>query len=751
MAASALERLALNLRPVEKVERVARVIEAKRSSLSMELEDEDDTSWGLDNPDYGESARQAYRYVGAVRRSVDIIKGAVAKLPLRFYVGEGPDKVEVEREPGNIVDLWRTANPRESYYDVTEQLVASLKLVGNAYLFLEGADVNALSGFVTLPGHLVEPVAKKGTRELSHYKFWWAGKEQRLSPEQVVHVREYTEGGSLRGVSPIEAATLAYKSARMSQKWVQEVLGRGGEWTGALRQTGSTMDPGKRRRLELQLAKRHSGAAARRRPLVLPKDVDITKTMLTPKEMMLLELYAASKADIYELFGIPPWRWGSDKGGSALSAGSGSSAQERIFYEDTVQPECLRLQIALTENLLHRIDPALSCEFDLSGVYALQEAFLSKAKAVKEAVGKAVMSPNEGREFLGLERTDNPDDDELQKQQNPFAPPEDGEEPKPGEKPKPGDAKPTSKEVEPEEELTPDEEKKARRSHPKLGTREHLEIEARVMRGQKRLERMAKPYVVRLFDRQEERVLARLKVRAGLASVDAARVIDIADLLVEDGGDSAVTREMLEELVATQGEDALYALVKKMDFKLTTGTAAAYMQRRLLRALTDVTETTRELLTTGLSEGIAAGGGLEELVGIVRGVFADRRDNAVSIARTEAASAFNFATVEAMRQSEVVKGKRWVAVMDEFTRESHAEMDGAVVALDGAFDVGGQSAEFPGDPGLSADESVNCRCGVEWVLSDEKVSEEVLSFLRRALKQGAGPARARVALNGKAR
>jgi len=74
-------------------------------------------------------------------------------------------------------------------------------------------------------------------------------------------------------------------------------------------------------------------------------------------------------------------------------------------------------------------------------------------------------------------------------------------------------------------------------------------------------------------------------------------------------------------------------------------------------------------------------------------------------------------------------------------------MDGAVVGLDGFFDVSGESAEFPGDPALSASESINCRCAVEWVLAEEVGSEAVLSYLRRALKRPVAVG----ATNGKAR
>lgn len=59
-----------------------------------------------------------------------------------------------------------------------------------------------------------------------------------------------------------------------------------------------------------------------------------------------------------------------------------------------------------------------------------------------------------------------------------------------------------------------------------------------------------------------------------------------------------------------------------------------------------------------------------------------------------------------------VAAKTWLATEDERTRETHAQADGQTVGLDQMFDVGGEQASYPGDPGLSDEESYNCRCTI---------------------------------------
>lgn len=60
--------------------------------------------------------------------------------------------------------------------------------------------------------------------------------------------------------------------------------------------------------------------------------------------------------------------------------------------------------------------------------------------------------------------------------------------------------------------------------------------------------------------------------------------------------------------------------------------------------------------------------------------------------------------------------KQWDAILDDVTREAHAEADGERRETDDPFDVGLDQMMFPGDDSLGADLSniINCRCGVSY-------------------------------------
>ncbi|MEK0337615.1 MAG: phage minor head protein, partial [Nitrosopumilus sp.] len=102
--------------------------------------------------------------------------------------------------------------------------------------------------------------------------------------------------------------------------------------------------------------------------------------------------------------------------------------------------------------------------------------------------------------------------------------------------------------------------------------------------------------------------------------------------------------------------------------------------------------------------------GIPALQKRVRKVFsiADKT-RAIKIARTEVISSANKATLEAYRQSGVVKGKRWLTAGDDRVRDSH-KIDGQKVKLDEMFTLlSGVSTDGPGQSGVGA-EDILCRC-----------------------------------------
>lgn len=95
------------------------------------------------------------------------------------------------------------------------------------------------------------------------------------------------------------------------------------------------------------------------------------------------------------------------------------------------------------------------------------------------------------------------------------------------------------------------------------------------------------------------------------------------------------------------------------------------------------------------------------------------KNRALLIARTETTKLSNFAHVTAADSIVgVALQKKWIATYDLKTRDDHKSANGAIVAKDGLFSVGGQKMAYPGDGshGAGADQICNCRCVVSYTV-----------------------------------
>jgi hypothetical protein len=85
--------------------------------------------------------------------------------------------------------------------------------------------------------------------------------------------------------------------------------------------------------------------------------------------------------------------------------------------------------------------------------------------------------------------------------------------------------------------------------------------------------------------------------------------------------------------------------------------------------------------------------------------------NALRVVRTEGNRNANAAAYYQAESSGIKAMRRWVATLDDRTRETHQRLDGQEVELGEYFHVNGDRALFPGDFSDVA-ENVNCRCSV---------------------------------------
>lgn len=123
-----------------------------------------------------------------------------------------------------------------------------------------------------------------------------------------------------------------------------------------------------------------------------------------------------------------------------------------------------------------------------------------------------------------------------------------------------------------------------------------------------------------------------------------------------------------------------------------------------------------------VTQGIIQGESVQEIGARLTGELAAQNAKKMEMfARTAITGAHNAGRVERMKETEAMGVrvlKKWLAVHDHRTRDSHAHLDGTTAKPDESFmsDLG--PIKFPGDPDADPANTYNCRCTLTFVYPD---------------------------------
>jgi len=145
----------------------------------------------------------------------------------------------------------------------------------------------------------------------------------------------------------------------------------------------------------------------------------------------------------------------------------------------------------------------------------------------------------------------------------------------------------------------------------------------------------------------------------------------------------------------------------------------------------------RRTIRIALNDGLAQGKSYYKMMKDIKGALNKTNYEAMRIIRTEGQGAISAGTADAYDRAldEGVVGEvKWSSTLDERTRDLHRSMDGKARDADGLFHFpNGETAPYPGWEGLSAENRINCRCGIR--MDVEGYSPQ----LRRTREQGVIP------------
>lgn len=129
-----------------------------------------------------------------------------------------------------------------------------------------------------------------------------------------------------------------------------------------------------------------------------------------------------------------------------------------------------------------------------------------------------------------------------------------------------------------------------------------------------------------------------------------------------------------------------------------------------------------KLMNSAITQGIIQGESIQQIARrIIDKTGESTYKAAVRNARTAYTGAQNAGTLESMRRAQAMGiriKKKWLAILDNRTRDSHAALDGQEQELDEPFISPLGKIMYPGDPTAEPGDVYNCRCDMVNVYPD---------------------------------
>ena len=172
--------------------------------------------------------------------------------------------------------------------------------------------------------------------------------------------------------------------------------------------------------------------------------------------------------------------------------------------------------------------------------------------------------------------------------------------------------------------------------------------------------------------------------------------------------------------IRLQGGDIIPSSTSPIPRSRYNRKAVAFVNDRLDSVMPDLAKTTKANLNRTIRRAIDEGTELglygdnlyEYITGQVENVLPKKlMGRASTIARTEGGALAQFGQYDAVESSGLITVKEWQTQFNN-SRDTHISADGQVVGQNDNFTVGGERAQYPKAPNLSAKETVNCRCNV---------------------------------------
>ena len=628
-----------------------------------------------------------YGQVGWVFACVSRISSAIAETKWRLYSKKNGNEItEILEHP--LLELFDFVNPFHTGLEMMEQTQTYIDLTGEVFwLVLKDAAGQPAEIWVMNPNKI--KVIPDQKMYIKGYVYENGNNEIPLSVDDVVHIKLPNPKNPFRGQSPLGSVSSDVEAEKFSSQYNRAFFQNSAEPNGVIQFEGTLTDS-QYERLRYQWNSQYRGTSNSHKVAILEGGASWHTNAITQRDMQFKDLRIMNRDVIMGVYGMPKHILGIAEDVNRANA----EASEYTFARWVLKPRLERIKSKLNEQFLPLYsDKTLFIDYDTP-----VPADIDRNLAIADQGFKSgYITRNEARIKVGLE------------------PMEDGDI----------FMEPLSSQTE-----------NVMRNYNKE-TKTHNQDSREIMwkafvDATTPLENEFTDVIADILQQQEKVIIANIN-KADYKDED---VFDennwneklyilmrplILKSIMKGANDE---KEYIEEQANRQRRSVTKEPKVQFAFDIDTDTSEFqhYLDNEGMKHAKGINKKTAKELNAILLASRNEGVGAKVIADRItqRGILSKAR--ALKVARTETVSAVNFGHLQSAKQSQVVTGKRWLAALDESTRETHEFAHRQERKLGEEFIVGGDSMLAPAQGSLP-EENVNCRCTMTDVLDFDTINQ----------------------------
>jgi HK97 family phage portal protein len=332
------------------------------------------------------------------------------RVPLKVYRRDGDDpadrvKLRADEHPlaAAVAAPWN----RASQVQLVMAIMGPLLVHGNGLLAVDSG-ANDSIGFT--------PKDWRFTRPLMPFRDTIAGFQfdvdspayrSERSVDEVVHVAYWSPTGPI-GCSPLQQLGTTLQIEDAAQRYQRSTFTNGASPMSMITMSEQFLGlkPEERERITKMLrsdvAQLHGGPDNAGKPALLPPGLDWKVLGQTTVEAALVDQRKVAREEVAAVYMIPPPLLGIlDR-----ATYSNIQVQRDMTYTECVGPPLVLIEQAINSQIARDLlkEPEICCEFDFGAV--LRGDRLQEIAALRDGIGSALMTPNEGRSVLNLAKSE---------------------------------------------------------------------------------------------------------------------------------------------------------------------------------------------------------------------------------------------------------------------------------------------------------------------------------------------------------